>query len=162
MTRDKVVLVSECLLDIPCQYNAQLAKLRFRSGDIDAIKGYIVPVCPEQLSGLATPRKPVEIQGGDGFAVLNHQACVVSADGEDFTEYYIRGAQLVLKIAEVTGATMMITQFRSPSCSCSKIYDGNFSHVLKPGFGVCAALLQLHHIKLMDIYDFWSCCRREK
>ena len=123
---------------------------------IDSIEGHIVPVCPEQLSGLSTPRKPVEIQGGDGFAVLRHQARVVSQDGQDFTDQFLRGAQIVLGIAKMLGAVQMITQFRSPSCSSGQIYDGRFCHTLKPGFGVCAALLQLNGIELVDIDDLLS------
>ncbi len=147
----KIILVSACLLNIPCQYNGLLAKTQFSKENIEYIDGHIVPVCPEQFSGLPTPRKPVEIQGGDGFDVLSRQARVVSEDGEDFTDQFIKGAKIVLEITKATGATKMITQFRSPSCSSNGIYDGNFCHNLKSGFGVCAALLQLNGIELIDI-----------
>ncbi|MGD2092170.1 MAG: DUF523 domain-containing protein [Candidatus Aminicenantes bacterium] len=63
------ILVSACLLGIPCQYNGQLARKRIEQHIIDKLDYNIVPVCPEQLSGLSTPRDPVEIQDGDGFDV---------------------------------------------------------------------------------------------
>ena len=91
----QVSLLSACLLEIPCQYDGRLARLRLDRADILALGDLIVPVCPEQLSGLSTPRKPVEIQGGDGFDVLSQRARVASQDGEDFTEQFIKGAEIV-------------------------------------------------------------------
>jgi uncharacterized protein YbbK (DUF523 family) len=147
----ETVLVSTCLLGIPCQYDGQLAKTRFEKKEIEKLDFHLVPVCPEQLSGLPTPRKSVEIQCGDGMDVLSGGARVVSQDGEYFTEQFIRGAENVLLIAKTIGATKMITQFRSPSCSSCKIYDGNFNHSLRSGLGVCAALLQSNGIELIDV-----------
>lgn len=144
-------LISACLLGIPCQYNGQVAKICLQDSEIEALKYHLVPVCPEQLSGLPTPRKPVEIQGGDGLDVLSGTARVISEDGEDFTEQFIQGAKNVLTIARLVKADKMITQFRSPSCSCHKIYDGTFSHTLHNGMGVCAALLHKKNILLLDI-----------
>lgn len=147
----ETVLVSACLLNVPCQYDGRLAKIRLEDGEIEKLGFHLVPVCPEQLSGLPTPRKSVEIQGGDGIEVLQGQAVVVSQDGEDFSEQFIKGAESTLVIAKSVGAKKMITQFRSPSCSSCKIYDGTFSHNLRPGIGVCAALLQSNGMELIDI-----------
>ena len=151
---NKNILVSACLLGIPCQYDGQEAKVQFNKIILDKIKGYIVPVCPEQLSGLSTPREPVEIQNGDGFDVLNHTAIVKTSIGKDFTDIFIKGAQVVLDIAQKLNITKMITQKRSPSCSCNGIYDGHFTHTLINGYGVCAALLKQNGIELVDIEKF--------
>lgn len=148
------ILVSACLLQIPCQYDGQMARIQLCQTEIEALNRTMIPVCPEQLAGLATPRKPVEIVGGDGQDVLVRRAHVVSADGENFTEQFIKGAYLVLEIGRVTGATKMITQHRSPSCASTCIYNGTFSHTLKPGQGVCAALLQTQGIELIDVNAF--------
>lgn len=145
------ILVSACLLAIPCQYNAQLATLRLEQAWLEKFGNRLIPVCPEQLAGLPTPRKPIEIQGGDGWDVLANRARVVSQDDEDFTARLIQGSTNVLEIARVTSATQMIVQDRSPSCSCVEIYNGTFGHVKKKGYGVCAALLEQNHIELIDI-----------
>ncbi len=145
------ILVSACLLSIPCQYNGELARLRLGPDWLEKFGDRIIPVCPEQLGGLPTPRKPVEIQGGDGKDVLAGRARVVSEDGEDFTAPFVRGALAVLNIAQVTSAAKMIVQDRSPSCSCMEIYDGSFQHIRKPGLGVCAALLSQNHIELIHV-----------
>ncbi len=151
--KKETIIISFCLFDIPCQYDGELAKRRFSPSMIDKInfKYHIVPICPEQLSGLCTPRKPVEIQFGDGLDVLNLRTKVINESGEDFTDYFIKGANLTLKIAKLLNATKMITQKRSPTCSSSGIYDGTFSHTLVKGYGVCAALLKMNGIELIDI-----------
>ena len=144
-------------MNIPCQYDGKAAKLQLGPREIEAMDDpLLIPVCPEQLSGLATPRKPVEIIGGDGHDVLQHGAYVKSVDGEDFTAQFIRGAEIVYDIAKLTGASRMITQHRSPSCSSNGIYDGSFCHNLKPGNGVCAAFLLSMGIELVDITSLKS------
>jgi uncharacterized protein YbbK (DUF523 family) len=150
LTTRHAILVSACLLDIPCRYNGLLAENRLNPELIKRVYPHIVPICPEQLAGLPTPRKPVEIRGGDGFDVLRQQASVTSQDGEDFTAQFIKGAEITLLIAKTIGATQMITQLRSPSCSSQFIYDGAYCHKLIKGFGVTAALLLQHDIALID------------
>ena len=148
------ILCSACLLGLPCQYDGQVARRLLQPAIRDAIKSQIIPVCPEQLAGLPTPRPPAEIVGGDGDGVLQGQARVLSASGEDFSLHFLRGAELTLSVARLTGATAIITQKRSPSCSCAGIYDGTFSHVLRDGLGVCAALLRSHGLELWDVDVF--------
>lgn len=152
--KHSTILCCACLLDIACQYNGRPAKQQLRPALIRAFGGRIVPICPEQLGGLATPRDPAEIIGGDGFAVLDRKAAVQTADGRDVTAAFVRGARIVLRIAGITGAGTLVTQLRSPSCSSSGIYDGTFSHRLVPGWGVCAALLKRNNITLIDIDRF--------
>lgn len=152
--KNKTLLICTCLLDIACPYNGKLAKKRLDTLALADAYYHFVPVCPEQAGGLSTPRKPAEIKGGDGFDVLNNHALVKTEGGENFTDYFIRGAQAVLEIARVTHATGMVTQRRSPSCSCNGIYDGTFSHTLIPGMGVCAALLQQNDMELIEVDRF--------
>ena len=151
---DTRILISACLLGIPCQYDGQPAKRQLHPSIQAAIQSQIIPVCPEQLSGLPTPRQPVEIIDGDGGDVLRGQACVCSQDGHDYTAIFRRGAEITLQLARLTGASAIITQKRSPSCSSAGIYDGTFSHTLHDGHGVCAALLYAHSIQLWDVDDF--------
>jgi len=109
-------------------------------------EGRAVLVCPEVDGGLGTPRPPAEIVGGDGADVLAGRARVVTVQGEDVTEAYIRGAERALRVAEQRGATRAILKARSPSCGSGNIYDGTFSKTLLAGDGVTAALLKMNGI----------------
>ncbi|MGI6567738.1 MAG: DUF523 domain-containing protein [Firmicutes bacterium] len=135
----KVYLVSACLAG---------ARTRFDGGarlDPELLQlvreGRAVPVCPEQLGGLATPRPPAEILGGDGFDVLAGTARVVTCDGQDVTAAYLKGAEEILRLAQTWQAAGAVLKARSPACGSGEIYDGSFQGSLKPGFGVAAALL---------------------
>ena len=152
--KKETFLICTCLLDIACPYNGKLAKRKLDPMVLASADCHFVPVCPEQLGGLPTPRKPAEITGGDGFDVFAGRALVKTQDGENFTDCFVRGAKAVLEIARVTHATGMVTQRRSPSCSCNGIYDGTFSHTLIPGMGVCAALLHQNNLKLIEVDRF--------
>ena len=92
----------------------------------------LVPVCPEVAGGLTTPRVAAE-RGVDGI--------VVTAAGDDVSDAYRRGADAAVALAGAIGATHAILKARSPSCGCSGIYDGTFSHHLVPGRGVTAEAL---------------------
>ena len=54
-------LCSACLLGIKCRYDGK-DNLNERVIEL-AKKEKLIPVCPEQLGGLPTPREPAEIQG---------------------------------------------------------------------------------------------------
>ncbi len=144
------VLISACLLDIPCRYNGLAAECSLVSLLHKRKDWCLIPVCPEQLGGLPTPRNPVEIQHGNGYDVLNGKAVVATRDGHDMTRHFIQGAEITLKIALMTGAVTMISQSRSPSCSSHMIYDGWFSGRLIKGNGVCSALLRKSGIEIID------------
>ncbi len=75
-----------------------------------------IPVCPEQLGGLATPRRPANIVGGDGHDVLAGRAAVIDADGRDVSARFILGAKQVLAIARAQNITLALLKSRSPSC----------------------------------------------
>lgn len=87
------------------------------SACISELSGSIwIPVCPEQLGGLSTPRTAADIIGGDGNDVLEGNALVVTEKGEDVTEQFILGAKQVLKIAESREIAGIYLKARSPSC----------------------------------------------
>lgn len=130
------LLVSACLLGENCKYNgghnytptAETLRERFE----------VIPVCPEQLGGLSTPRVPSE-RAGDR---------VLTRDGRDVTEAFRQGAEKTLSIAQAEGAARAVLQVRSPSCGCGTIYDGTFSGTLVPGKGVTAQLLEQNGVKI--------------
>ncbi|HHX87742.1 MAG TPA: DUF523 domain-containing protein [Firmicutes bacterium] len=144
-------LVSACLLGINCRYDGgnnlhpQIIKLVERR--------IFIPVCPEQLGGLPTPRPPAEIQGGDGYLVLTGKAAVVNIEGADVTGYFIRGAEQTLKLARIYRARGAFLKARSPSCGASQIYGGGFRKQLIEGCGVTAALLKSHGLELINEPD---------
>ena len=142
------VLVSACLLGINCKYNGEnnVCKKVF---DISGV----IPVCPEQLGGLATPRLPSEILHGDGHDVLNGSARVFNTAGEDVTNNFIRGAQLTLMIARLTGAEKAVLKARSPSCGSGVICNGTFSGKTCPGDGTAAAILKQNGIDVLSEED---------
>ena len=105
-------------------------------------EGRAVLVCPEVDGGLGTPRPAAEIQGGDGDDVLKGRARVVTGNGEDVTDQYLKGARRALEMARKTGATAAILKARSPSCGKDAVYDGTFTGTLSEGEGVTAALLR--------------------
>ena len=130
------VLVSACLLGVNCRYNGipqtdeAVAELLTKE-DVT-----LIPVCPEQLGGLPTPRTPSE-QVGE--RVLDEQ-------GNDRTEAFVQGAKEALRLAKLYGCEVAILKERSPSCGNGFVYDGTFSHTQIPGDGVCAGLLKKNGI----------------
>ena len=123
------ILVSACLLGTPCRYNGK--------GVLDpAVQALmrehqLVPVCPEILGGLPTPRTPAERIGDR----------VITRDGTDVTAAYERGAEEALRLARLFGCQAAVLKERSPSCGAGQIYDGTFAGRLIPGNGVCAQRL---------------------
>lgn len=113
----------------------------------------LVPVCPEQLGGAPTPRPPAEIHGGTGEDVLDGKARVVTEDGRDVTQIYLRGAEMVLAAARLAGAAAAVLKARSPSCGVGSTYDGTFTHTLRSGSGVTAALLAREGLALYTEED---------
>ena len=143
------VLISACLLGVRCRYDGGDSR---NEAAIKQQKKYeFVPVCPEESGGLPTPRPPAEIIGGDGDAVLDGKAKVMTADGTDVTDAYLKGARHALEVAQSSGATHVILKARSPSCGCGDIYDGTFSGNLTSGDGVTTALLKRHGITVTSL-----------
>ncbi len=130
------LLVSACLLGTCCRYDgggfdpARLLQLKSRHT--------LIPVCPEQLGGLPTPRTPAERREGR----------VVTADGQDVSAAFSRGAEEALRLATYFGCTAALLKERSPSCGHGTIYDGSFTGKLTPGDGVTAALLEKNGVRV--------------
>lgn len=131
------VLVSACLLGLRTRYDGADA---YSQKAFDLLKKRaIVPVCPEQLGGLPTPRPRAEIARGDGDSVLEGVSGVIDESGSDATASFLRGAHEVLKIARITGAKEAYLKEKSPSCGTGTICRDS---VCVPGLGVTAALLK--------------------
>lgn len=131
------ILVSACLLGVNCKYSGgnnlcpAVAALKTRY--------HLVPICPEVMGGLSTPRPPAERQG----------ARVINKEGTDVTEQYRKGAEEAAKLGELYGCKMAVLKSRSPSCGCDVIYDGTFSGTRISGDGVT-----VQHLKALGYAVF--------
>ena len=132
------ILVSACLLGTPCRYDGKSKP----NENIIALKEKyeLIPVCPECLGGLKTPRLPAEIKGDK----------VIRIDGYDVTSNYQEGAQRTLEIAYENGIQIAILKSNSPSCSSKQIYDGTYTKKLIDGKGITTRLLEKNNIKVVD------------
>jgi uncharacterized protein YbbK (DUF523 family) len=146
-----MILISACLLGIYSKYDggSNLQPLLAKYSHC----GKYLPVCPEQLGGLPTPRLPVEIVNGCGEDVLNGERKVINPAGEDLSKPFCRGAEEVAALVAAFPITAAIFKERSPSCGVHQIYDGSFSHIVVNGQGVTASRLKQLNIPLYSELD---------
>ena len=132
------VVVSACLLGENCKYNGgnnfSEAVARFIAGR------EVIPVCPEVLAGLGTPRTPIEIRGDR----------VVSRDGIDVTERLKRAVEEILERLQNEDVDCVILKSRSPTCGVRQVYDGSFTGTLVDGAGVLAKALMEQGYRVLD------------
>lgn len=132
------ILVSACLLGLPTRYDG---KAKCSQTVIDYLQRenlLPIPVCPEQLAGMATPREKTFFQAGDGHGVLAGNGKVISETGQPMNDVFCRGAKLVLQIARLSHCRRALFKERSPSCGVHQIYLGEDR---VQGAGVTTALL---------------------
>lgn len=138
-----VILVSSCLLGCNCRYkgdgcrNERVLKLKD--------KHILIPVCPEQMGGLETPRNPSER--------VNDR--VLSNAGRDVTEQFRKGAETALFLAQLNRADFAVFKANSPSCGKGIIYDGTFTGGKKEGNGMTTDLLLEHGIPVYTEDEDW-------
>lgn len=135
------ILVSACLLGVNCKYNGN-------NNLNDKVIKYIenkevIPICPEIMGGLSTPRYPSEIVDDK---VINNQ-------NQDVTKEYTKGAEETLKLARILGVKKALLKSKSPSCGCGKIYDGTFTNTLINGDGITTKLLKENKIEVITEMD---------
>lgn len=123
-------LVSACLLGINCKYSGG----NNRCPKVLALMEHarLIPVCPEQLGGLPTPRPAAECQG----------TSVQNREGRDVTQEFQKGAVAALELARLFHCDGAILKARSPSCGAGEIYDGTFTGTVVSGDGITARLLR--------------------
>ena len=112
-----------------CRYDGGVRRLSC----LDALgeRHVLIPVCPEVMGGLPTPRPPSEIRDGR----------VITRDGRDVTQAFLRGSQEAARLAQACGCGCALLKERSPSCGLGQVYDGTFTGTLTDGDGLCARLL---------------------
>jgi uncharacterized protein YbbK (DUF523 family) len=135
------ILCSACLLGVKCRYDG---KSKPDEKVIELTKKEIlIPVCPEQLGGLPTPREPAELT----------ERKVITKSGKDVTVNFVVGADQVLQLVKLFGIKEAILKQYSPSCGCGLVYDGTFSGKIIPGDGITTALLKANGIKVISETD---------
>ncbi len=123
------LLVSACLLGCPCRYDGRSKPNENVLALLD--KHTLIPVCPEQLGGLPTPRPAAERKAGGVF----------TKDGADVSGQYHRGGEEAVRLARLFDCDAAILKARSPACGKDRIYDGSFSGTLTDGHGAAAQAL---------------------
>lgn len=135
------IAVSACLLGENCKYNGGN---NYSEKVAKYVEGHeVVPICPEVLGGLSTPREPAEIVGGE----VKHKA------GDSVDKEFRAGAKVALDLVKKNQVELVILQSRSPSCGVKTIYDGTFSGKIIPGQGIFAEMLKEAKIKAVDVED---------
>jgi uncharacterized protein YbbK (DUF523 family) len=141
----EIVLVSACLIGVNCRHDGGHAYCPEVVDDL--FNRHFIPVCPEQLGGLPTPRIPANIEGGDGREVWQGLARVINKAGEDVTNAFLKGAKEALCIAQTANAKKAILKDHSPSCGCQAIYR---QEGLVRGVGVTAAILAENGLEVVS------------
>lgn len=145
------ILVSACLLGLPTRYDGASKG----SERVDAwlrAQGLLpIPLCPEQLAGLPTPRPRTFFTRGTGELMLQGLADLRDEGGNPMNETFLRGAGLALEIAQRCGCRRALLKEGSPSCGVHRISLGTEP---SPGMGVTAALLRSRGLELLSEEDF--------
>ena len=144
------ILVSSCLLGLATRYDGS-------TRDCPALHSFLqdngllaIPVCPEQLAGLPTPRPKSWFTEGDGISLLQGNGRLCNEREEDVGRIFCHGARQSLLLARLTGCRMAILKQNSPSCGTGRVHR-NGQRV--EGFGVTAALLRQHGISCFSEED---------
>ena len=137
------ILVSSCLLGSQCRYKGD--GCRCEKVLALAENHILIPVCPEQMGGLTTPRDPSER--------VNDK--VMSCKGRDVTEQFCKGAENALFLAQLNHVDFAVFKANSPSCGKGIIYDGTFTGGKKEGNGITADLLLENGIPVFTEDEEW-------
>lgn len=137
-----MIIVSACLAGVECRYNG--SSYAFPEIVEMVSQGKAIPICPEILAGLPTPRPPVE----------QYKGKIISLNGEDWTDQYVSGARIGLEIAVASRCQKAILKSKSPTCGLGQIYDGTFSGKLVSGDGIFSKLLKENGIEVCTEENF--------
>jgi uncharacterized protein YbbK (DUF523 family) len=153
------ILMSACLAGVTCgfdgtangEYPSALKILQYNTVRVTRF-------CPEDFS-FGSPREMCDIHGGDGFAVLDGKAKVLSDSGVDWSAGMIAAAEEMTAVALRNNVELAVLMDVSAACGSQVIYEGNrFAPEKKYqiGAGVCAALLMRKGIKVISQRDYAS------
>lgn len=120
----KPVLVSACLLGVPCRYDG-------KSKAVALAETRLVPVCPEVMAGFGVPRPAIQRSAGGRVVLVE--------TGEDVTEQLGSAVDAIVAMAGRRGIRRARLKQNSPSCGSTHTWiDG----ALQPGEGVLTERLR--------------------
>lgn len=133
--------MSACLLGVHCRYDGKCQSIPEFERELPKLmeKYNLIPICPEIMGGLSTPRAASEIVSGSS---------VVSKEGRDVTEQFKAGGMEAVHLAKLYNCKYAILKARSPSCGSGQIYDGTFSKTVTEGDGIAAGMLKEVGVKV--------------
>ena len=135
------ILVSACLLGRNCKYSGGNNR---NPGVLAFVEGHtVIPVCPEELAGLGTPRVPMEIVNGR----------ITNREGVDHDDALRLTCRTLASLYRELGVDCAVLQSRSPTCGVKQVYDGSFSKTLVDGMGAFAEELTNLGIRCIDGED---------
>ncbi len=140
-----MIIVSACLLGLNCRYDG-MSRLE-KTLLLPELHHRLIPLCPEQLGGLGTPRSPSQIVGGEGTDVIEGRAQVISATGMDVTDFFIRGAEEIVRFMKLMGISTAVMTEKSPSCG---VFHIKRNGSLCRGAGVTSALLVKNGMRVIS------------
>lgn len=144
------ILVSSCLLGLLTRYDGA-SKRNEKVLDFLRRENLVpIPVCPEQLAGLPTPRPATRFTCGDGAAVLDGTGTVTNVAGAVVNELFLRGAVETMRVARLTGCREALLKERSPSCGVHQVYR---EEQVVSGQGVATALLERNGVRVSSEED---------
>jgi uncharacterized protein YbbK (DUF523 family) len=144
------ILVSACLLGLATRYDGKAKRSQAVIDYLHRENLVPIPICPEQLAGMTTPRDKTFFHSGDGRNVLAEDGQVISTTGQPMNDVFCRGAKMVLQVAHLTHCRRALLKERSPSCGVHQIYRGTER---VQGVGVTTALLIKEGLEVMSEED---------
>ncbi len=148
-----MIAVSACLLGFNCRYDGKNKKnySLVKSLESELKLNKVLPVCPEQLGRLGTPRPKSDIINGNGFDVLDGKAEVINIDGVDNTSAFINGAFSAFRQIKEKNISLCFLKGKSPSCGVGRGVDRSPHENLDGITGVFAALLIKKGIDVKEV-----------
>jgi len=113
-------LISLCLCGVPCRYHGKTHKMGHRLYKEKLVQKLkeeyeLIPVCPEQMGGLSTPRPPCFTTWAEDGPVVEVRG-LQNGQRVFKTEEYQKGADWCLWMAQIFGAQKAFLLKESPAC----------------------------------------------
>ncbi|WP_053955900.1 DUF523 domain-containing protein [Inediibacterium massiliense] len=145
--------ISACIYGCRVRYNQKgIDMVKYLGRNINNFS--FMPVCPECMAGLGTPRNAIKIVKGSGEDVWSGAAKVISSKGEDLTERLKKGSSRSMDILEDAKMDAFIFMEGSPSCGIYRTTLKNKRLGTPPG--VFGSLLLKEKIFLIPGLDLQS------
>jgi uncharacterized protein YbbK (DUF523 family) len=137
------ILVSACLLGAPCRYDGR-SRLDEEISGVVARQPYL-PVCPEMLAGMGSPRSPMEFRRRNGSTRL------ITREERDVTRAMQSACRRIVDSAVLLGCREAICKEGSPSCGVHRVHMEGES---RPGRGMLVSALLRRGISVLSEEDY--------